>query len=355
MKGCIYLRGRIFWARYYRNGRAFSESTKQTDPKKAERFLQRRVAQVITDTFTGPKAEKVRVSALAEICFQDYRIYGRRSLPAIEFRWKKHLAAAFGDLRATQMTAETLSQYIERRQREGAANATINRELAALKRMFSLGVQTGKIPRMPGFPDRLTEDNIRTGFLEDKRYVALGRACGEVGLWLRAMFEVGYTFGWRVGELLSLRVRQVNMLENSIRLEPGTTKNGEGREIQMDADVRTLLGALIAGKQPDDLVFTRDDGSAVRDFRKTWRKVCAAAEVPGLLFHDLRRTAVRNMIRDGTPEKVAMSISGHRTRSVFDRYHIVAAQDKNEARLRMEARKAKLFEEEFEQPMQLVS
>jgi integrase len=85
----------------------------------------------------------------------------------------------------------------------------------------------------------LREDNIRTGFLESKQHDSLAAETGKVGLWLRAMFEVGYTYGWRHEELLALRVHQVNVAASTIGLEPGTTKNSEGREVSM-----TLPGHL---------------------------------------------------------------------------------------------------------------
>ncbi len=122
---------------------------------------------------------------------------------------------------------------------EGAENATINRELAALKRMFSIARQSTP-PKVSAVPyiAMLRENNTRTGFLESKQHDSLTAETGKIGLWLRAMFEVGYTYGWRHEELLDLRARQVNLSTGTTRLEPGTTKNSEGREVSMTMRLR---------------------------------------------------------------------------------------------------------------------
>jgi integrase len=207
-----------------------------------------------------------------------------------------------------------------------AKNATINRELACLKRMFHLGMRTTppKVNRVPAFP-RLAEDNIRKGFLEDAQYEKLISACSEV--WFQALVEVGRTYGWRISELLNMRVQQTDLLTGTIRLEPGTTKNKDGREVTMTKRVHELLMFCTFGKKPEDFVFTRSDGKPVRDFRGTWTLACNAAGVSGLLFHDLRRTAARNLRRAGVAEGVIMKIGGWRTRAVFERYAIVSQSD----------------------------
>src|SRR5262249_3345546 len=157
-----------------------------------------------------PKAKKVTVRELAADMVQDYRINCKRSLPAVEFRWNKHLDPVFGDMRAANVRTEHLRDYIERRLEKGASNGTINRELAALKRMFSLGMQSKKVHVAPYFP-RLKENNIRKGFVEDSQIQALEKACSNAGLWMRALLEVGATYGWRSGELKNLRVKHVNL------------------------------------------------------------------------------------------------------------------------------------------------
>jgi integrase len=172
-------------------------------------------------------------------------------------------------------------------------------------------------------------------FVEYEQYKKLADACSSQ-LWLRAMLEMGHTYGWRdYSELLTMRVKQIDLAARSIRLEPGTTKNSEGREVTMTDAVYHLLAACVHGKAANDHVFTRADGSPVKDFRGTWKAVCKQAGVPDLLFHDLRRTAVRNLVNSGVSERVAMRITGHKTRSVFDRYHIVSKNDIDNAMLKL--------------------
>jgi site-specific recombinase XerD len=129
-----------------------------------------------------------------------------------ETRWNLNLKPAFGHLRAVQVSTDHFNNYVDDRQRAGASNATINRELAAMKRMFTLGAQATpqKVTRIPHFP-HLVERNVRKGFVEDAQYVALAASCAIAGLWLHGLFECGYTYGWRVSELLGLRVNQVNI------------------------------------------------------------------------------------------------------------------------------------------------
>jgi integrase len=105
----------------------------------------------------------------------------------------------------------------------------------------------------------------------------------------------------------------------------------------MTLPVRTLLTQCVHGKGPDDYVFTREGGTPVRDFRGAWSKACNAAGVPGLLFHDLRRSAARNLPRAGVAEGVIMKIGGWKTRSVFERYAIVSQSDIRDEMTALEA------------------
>jgi integrase len=356
-EGCIYQRpdSPVYWMKYSRNGKTFRESTKTDNEDKAGKMLKKRLAEIITGTFVGPQTERIRVSELAKDFLRDYRINGRKSIEDAQTRWDAHLKPFFGVVRAVDVTSTLIARYVDARQQEGASNATVNRELAALKRMFRIGMLAtpAKVLRLPAFP-KLKENNIRQGFLEDSQYRKLVEGSD---LWFRTLVECGRTYGWRVSELTGMRVRQADLAQRTIRLEPGTTKNSEGREVVMTDAVYTLLSACVIGKEKDDFVFTRKDGSTVRDFRTTWENACVLAGVgaivcsrclapkasgqrcknkdckekhskyTGLIFHDLRRTAARNLRRAGIAEGVIMKIGGWKTRSVFERYAIVSRTD----------------------------
>jgi len=260
-----------------------------------------------------------------------------------ERRWALHLKPFFGEFRAAQVGSELISRYVDERQTAKASNATINRELAFLKRAYQLGYNATppRVYRVPSFPS-LAEDNVRKGFLKDEEYEKLTTECAKEGLWLRALLAVAYNFGWIKSELLGLRVRQVDLLARTIHLEVGETKNDGGRTVVMTDEVYTLLAACVARKAPDNYVFTRENGQQVRDFRTTWTNVCDRAGVPDLLLHDLRRTGVRNLRSLDVAESVAMEISGHKTPSVFRRYDITDEADLAEAAERLNAKTVQL-------------
>jgi hypothetical protein len=270
--------------------------------------------------------------------------------------------------------------------------------MAFLKRAFHLAMRrtpprVRACPVMPSYK----ESDGRKGFLEDAQYTLLARECSKVGLWLRALLTTAYRFAFRKGELLSLRVKQIDLVSGTIRLEAGTTKNGEGRVVRMTREVATLLTACVIGKQQDDFVFTRPDkkrkdgtlvkGGPVKGFRKVWETACCSSGVGkrvcrlcydeakreakesgeqivpspidakglcpdcgrtckkgserkyvGLIVHDLPRSGVRNLRRLGVQETIAMRISGHKTRDVFERYNIIDEADLADAASRLDTK-----------------
>jgi integrase len=285
-------------------------------------------------------AESPRIEQLVDDLFRDYRINQHRSLDDVKTRWHLHLKPFFGSIQATQLDSRLLASYIDERREEQASNATINRELACLKRMYRLAylLTPPRVASVPHFP-HLKETNVRQGFVTPEQYRKLVVHCPD--LWLRALLETAYNYGWRVSELLNLRFRQVNLISRTIRLEPGTTKNQEGREVTIESGrLFELLRLCVAGKRPEDHVFTRGD-KPIRDFRKRWQNLCTAARVPGLLFHDLRRTAARNLRAAGVAEEIIMRIAGWKTSSIFKRYAIIDKTDVRAALQQLERARQK--------------
>ena len=151
--------------------------------------------------------------------------------------------------------------------------------------------------------------NPRSGFVEETQFQKLIAHAKE--LWLRALVTTGYTFGFRKGELERLRVDQVILTDRTIRLNTGETKSKKGRIVPLGEDLFVLLQALVIGRKGSELVFFGSDGiSPAAQIRKAWRKLCKAADMPTLLFHDLRRSAVRNMIRSPKDRRGSQNRTG---------------------------------------------
>ncbi|MCD6487384.1 MAG: tyrosine-type recombinase/integrase [Syntrophobacterales bacterium] len=267
----------------------------------------------------------------------DYRINGKKSLARAE-RSVRHLEETFEGVRVVSITTPQINKYIEKRQSEEAANASINRELSALKRMLNLGARQTppKVDKVPYIP-MLKENNIRTGFFEHEDFVTVRDALPE---YLKSVITFAYNTAWRRSEILNLTWRNVDLKEGIVRLDPGETKNDEGRVVYLDAELLDMMADLQRKKAFGCPYVFHRNGNQIRDFRSAWANAFESAGISSMMFHDLRRTAIRNMIRAGIPERVAMTISGHKTRAVFDRYNIVSPEDLKEA-----ARKRQEFNE----------
>lgn len=330
----------IWWCKYYVDGRPIRESTGTTDPRKAGKVLDQREARVTVGLPVMPRAEKIRVAELFEDLRHEYRVNGRRSADRLEFSLG-HLVPVFGLRAAHSLTAADVNAYIAGRLKAGASPATVNREQAALRRAFRLGLAHEKIHRAP--PIRaLLEHNVRTGFFERAGFEAVRRHLPEA---LRGVVTFAYVTGWRVpSEILLLQWRQIDLLAGTVRLEPGTTKNAEGRMFVMTPELRATLEAQRAetdaaqrkGGAIIPWVFHRG-GRPIRDFRGAWKTACKAAGLPGRIPHDFRRTAVRNLERAGVARSVAMRMVGHKTEAVYRRYAIVSEGDLHEAAQKLAA------------------
>jgi integrase len=334
--GSVYQRGRIWWIGYWRNGEPFYESSKSERKEDALRLLKQRQGEIVTGKFAGIAAN-VRLRDLLESVIQEYRQNEHRSLKETELRMRRHLWPHFGKLRASDFTTSHVRKYILKRKSAQAANATINRELAILKRAFRLASQcdpplVGRVPYIP----TLEENNVRTGFVEHGDYLALLR---ELPDYLKLLLVVAYHTGVRKGELFKIGKEQVDLRAGEVRLNPGETKNAEGRVLPIYGDMRPWLEmqiSVLEAKFPGCRWLFHINGRRIQSFRKAWASACERAKVPGQLFHDLRRSAVRNMERAGIPRKVAMQISGHKTEAIYQRYAIVSARDVREAGARLD-------------------
>jgi integrase len=337
--GSVYKRGKTWWIAYYgTDGTQICESAKTPDKAEARRVLQARLGQLAEGRYIGPAAERVTFDDLAEIVLTDYRVNGKKSLGHVEWRIRRYLRPFFGHKKAHEITTADVKAYIAHRKEEEAANAEVNRELAALKRAFNLVIQAEKMTRKPYFP-RLEEDNVRQGFFEPQEYEAVLARLPE---YLCPPIQWMYYTGWRVySEVLPLTWDQIDLDAGTVRLYRGTTKNKEGRVIALPQVLKDIIEQQwqdhIAHYPECPTVFHRN-GKPIKNVRGSWKRACKEANLSGKILHDFRRTAVRNLVRAGVPERVAMTITGHKTRHVFERYNIVSAGDLEEAARRIDER-----------------
>lgn len=348
----------VWYAQFYRNGRQIRESTKVrgaktgANRKEALRVLRSKMGRSELGFVPDSELDKIRYADLREALIANYTEKGNKSLYQTAEGGEticglKALDSFFGFSEKNrgpgvrEITTDTGRRFAKKQLAEGFSTATVNRSLACLRRMLRVAKEEGKIQNVPVV--RLhKEPPARKGFLTHEKFEEL---LGVLPTHLRPLVQFLYYCGCRLGETRSIEWHQVDLRNRLIRLEEDQTKNDEARIIPIPSVVAERLEAMQpkTGQVFDDT-----------NLRTEWAKACEAVGLgkrekresedgnpwhsySGLIVHDLRRTAIRNLVNAGNPEKLVMKISGHKTRSVFDRYHIVNADDISAAMQRREA------------------
>jgi len=342
--GMIYKRGEVFWIKYYSGGKPIRESTGTTKKKQAQDILKTREGRSAADLQPLARMDRITYDDLARDLRLHYETTGTRGLKEADTRFKA-LQPFFAGRRVANIKGALAEEYVQHRLQTGVTPATVYRELATLIRMLRLGYEREKVAKLPMI-HKLTEAPPRSGFFERPDFEAVRRTLRPD---LQCAVTIAFSYGWRMqSEVLTLGLSQIDLSAGTMRINPGGNKTGEGRLVYLSCEIKKMLeeqiervwtvprtlGRVIPYLFPH-LPKGRFQGERIRDFRKSWVSACNAAGLSGMLKHDLRRTAARNLFRSGVPEVVSMRITGHKTRSVLDRYNIVSPADLQDAARKM--------------------
>lgn len=305
--GFVYQRGRTWSISYGVHGKRIRESTGLTKRSDAVELLRKRVAEK-----RPAMAHTLTIAGLSGQVENDYTINGRKSLKRVRFSLE-HLRQYFGnEFRVAKLDRAAIDTYVLHRKNQGVKNATINRELAALLR----GMRLAGLPSIPGI--KLKEGPARSGFVDRAQLDAI---VVELPEHIQPLAIAGYITGWRIRELTSRRWSDVDFENGWLTLDAEQSKTGQPRSFPLTPELRALLQAQDDGKS--EYVFHTKTGAAIGNYYGAWKRACRKAGHEGIIFHDLRRSAARNLIKSGEAQVTAMKLMGHRTVSMFQRYSII--------------------------------
>lgn len=327
--GRVFQRGQIWWIAYYHEGQEYRESSRSQERKEAVRLLHQRLGEVATGRLIAPVPQrKVMRGAMMQDLFdlveQHHRLKGCTS--PINATYLRRLRRRFARYTVRACTGVAISHYMADMQASGRTAATINREMSILKVALKLGYQHDLIARVPPVKS-LPELGFRDEFFTRTEIDSLLTCLPD---YLRDVVLFGFLTGWRRGEITGLRWSNVDRSGALIRLQPAQNKSRSSRVLALQGELAALIErrwhARRVGRTLVQHVFHRD-GRQLHVFRPAWLKACHEAGLGHRMFHSLRRSAARNMSLQGIPEKVIMSIMGHKTRVMFDRYNIITEAD----------------------------
>jgi integrase len=322
-KGSIHRRaGSPNWSiKFWLDGKRVRESTGTSDRETALAYLRQRLAEARSGRFvTHP--QRVTFADMRELLLANYRFKRNRTDPS---RHVRRLAESFGDMLGEDITEERITEYSRKRmETDGMTPATLRRELAVLKRMLRLA--SPRLPRVP-LVDMPRVDNARQGFFEEEDLQAI---LPHLPAHARHLVEFLYLTGWRSSEAFRLQWADVDWKRHTVWLRD--SKNREPRifpfkyHARLEQVLREQRAAVTRWEQEHGRLcpsLFHWGGRPIKKLRRSWQSACRAAGLEGKLLHDFRRTAVRNLIRAGVQQAIAMKITGHKTDSVFRRYLIV--------------------------------
>lgn len=318
---------KFYWMRYTENGQLVRKSTKCVKKQDAKDVVDLEIEQWKRRIGIGVR-KPITLKDLIEEVEKDYRLNGKKSADRIQFS-KKHLVRILGEnTPVEEITERVIDDYKHTRKEEKCANGTLNRELALLRRGFNLLRIQKRISRGPRV-SLLSENNVRQGFIEVWEYREILKHLPEH---LRPLITFLYITGWRKSEALNLTWNMVDFNRRQVRLPQGYTKNNKPRIFPFDDEIEGILKRLWNEKEQRKITLpfvflNKNKTGPVLDFRGSWDSACDDAKIGKRLPHDMRRSAVRNMVENGVSEKVAMELSGHLTRTIFENYHIVSTDD----------------------------
>jgi len=351
-EGMLFQRGRIWW---YKAPDGQRVSTGTTIESEAVDFKVRKLAELrIDQPHVKTPVPKATVNELLDAHLAYMRRKNRKSAEDVEGVLRIHVRPYFGERVASSLTTADFERY-RADKKGGLTPTTINRHMSYVRSGFVTGYKR-VTPRMvdfvPAFPIVDESYNVRQGFLSFEGY---RKVRDKLLASLRPLFVCAFHVSSRKGELLKIRWSQVDLAEGLIVLSPFDTKNKAGRALPIYGDMVEILQEQkrirdaqfpecehVFFWKPEDVMLSHGGvrtipGSPIKEFKKSWRTAVTAAGFPKLLFHDLRRTAERNMAKAGMDQTMRMRISGHKTPSMSTRYNIIVADDVAEEKARMDA------------------
>jgi integrase len=329
-QGRIYRRKNKCWIAYYVEGIEHRESAGNTEAD-AKRMLKAKLNEIHSGRFIDPKKAKITVNELLDNYLTYLKNKGAKSVARLTSDLKR-IRENFGNHKAVNVKSPMMDKYISEQLELGRANATINRGVSALKTAFNLAKKQEILKDVPFFTT-LREDNARQGFFEKAEYEAVLKHIPD---YLKGVVQMAHYTGWRRAEILNLTWQSVDIQAKELRLR--TSKNKEGRCIPLLGELWDIIENQWTVREvelKDKTLLSQwvfhNKGKQIKSYYKAWHTACEKAGIPGKLPHDFRRTAARNMTRAGVSETVAMSITGHKTNSMFRRYNITSQEDKRQA------------------------